>query len=147
MGKVAAVRGDRVAVELTAALRRGDGIAFPSILGEDHDQGGRVYEIFVAGKSLKEVAGGQVELAFARDGLDLAASASRPGDLEDRRSAARPPPEQDLQRRADSPPRAIGPCRWRPPWAAAWVLSPRPRRARRAGWNRSSAGGSPLAIR
>ncbi len=72
VGKVAAVRGDRVAVELTAGLRRGDGIAFPSILGEDHDQGGRVYEIFAAGKSLKEVPGGQVELAFARDGLDLA---------------------------------------------------------------------------
>ena len=35
IGKVTAVRGDRVAVELTAPVRRGDGVAFPSILGED----------------------------------------------------------------------------------------------------------------
>ncbi len=71
VGRVAAVRGDRVAVELTAALRRGDGVAFPSILGEDHDQGGRVYEIFDCGQSVKEVAGGRVELSFGRDALAL----------------------------------------------------------------------------
>ena len=64
VGKVTAVRGDRVAVELTAPLRRGDGVAFPSILGEAHDQGGRVYEIFAGKQSVKEVAGGRVELAF-----------------------------------------------------------------------------------
>ena len=71
IGKVAAVRGDRVAVELTAALRRGDGVAFPSNLGEAHDQGGRVYEIFDRGQSVKEVVGGNVELAFGSDALDL----------------------------------------------------------------------------
>jgi len=71
VGKVTAVRGDRVAVELTAPLRRGDGIAFPSILGEEHDQGGRVYEIFADKLSIKEVAGGRVELAFGRDALEL----------------------------------------------------------------------------
>ena len=71
IGKVTAVRGDRVAVELTAALRRGDGVAFPSILGEGHDQGGRVYEIFDGKLSIKEVAGGRVELAFGRDALEL----------------------------------------------------------------------------
>ena len=71
IGKVAAVRGDRVAVELTAPLRRGDGVAFPSVLGEAHDQGGRVYEIFDGKLSLKEVAGGRVELAFGRDDLQL----------------------------------------------------------------------------
>ena len=71
VGKVTAVRGDRVAVELTAPLRRGDGVAFPSILGEGHDQGGRVYEIFDGRLSLKEVGGGRVELAFGRDALEL----------------------------------------------------------------------------
>ena len=71
IGKVTAVRGDRVAVELTAPLRRGDGVAFPSILGEAHDQGGRVYEIFAGKLSIKEVAGGRVELAFGRDALEF----------------------------------------------------------------------------
>ena len=71
VGKVAAVRGDRVAVELAGPLRRGDGIAFPSVLGEAHDQGGRVYEIFAASQSVKEVEAGQAELAFGRDALEL----------------------------------------------------------------------------
>ncbi len=71
VGKIIAVRGDRLAVELTAPLRRGDGIAFPSIRGEDHDQGGRVYEIFDGKQSVKEVAGGRVELAFGRDALKI----------------------------------------------------------------------------
>jgi len=71
VGKVLAVHGDRVAVELTAPLRRGDGVAFPSPLGEEHDQGGRVYEIFARKESLKEVEGGQVELAFGRDALEF----------------------------------------------------------------------------
>ncbi len=71
IGKVTAVRGDRVAVELTAALRRGDGIAFPSILGEDHDQGGRVYEIFDGKLSVRESSGGPVELAFGSGALEF----------------------------------------------------------------------------
>ncbi|MGO9114749.1 MAG: DUF3656 domain-containing U32 family peptidase [Thermoguttaceae bacterium] len=71
VGKVMAVRGDRVAVELTAPLRRGDGVAFPSIQGEAHDQGGRVYEIFDGKLSIKEVTSGRVELAFGRDALEL----------------------------------------------------------------------------
>ena len=71
IGKVTAVRGDRVAVELTAPLRRGDGVGFPSLLGEAHDQGGRVYEIFDGRLSVKEVAGGRVELAFGRRALKL----------------------------------------------------------------------------
>ncbi len=70
-GKVLAIHGDRVAVELASPVRRGDGIAFPSILGEDHDQGGRVYEIFDRKESVKEIDGGKVELAFARDALEF----------------------------------------------------------------------------
>jgi len=72
VGEVISVHGDRVAVELTAPLRRGDGVAFPSLEGETHDQGGRVYEIFDRKQSVKEVAGGRVELAFGRDALDFA---------------------------------------------------------------------------
>ena len=71
VGKVLAVRGGRVAVELTSPLRRGDGVAFPSDLGEAYCQGGRVYEIFDGKLSVKEVAGGRVELAFGRDAVDL----------------------------------------------------------------------------
>ena len=71
VGKVAAVRGDRVAVELVAPLRRGDGIAFPSVLGEAHDQGGRVYEIFARNQAAKEAGAGQVELAFGRGAVEL----------------------------------------------------------------------------
>jgi len=71
VGKVTSVHGDRVAVALTAPLRRGDGVAFPSIQGEAHDQGGRVYEIFDRKRSVKEVAAGRVELAFGRDALDF----------------------------------------------------------------------------
>jgi U32 family peptidase len=71
IGKVVSVHGDRVAVELTAPLRRGDGIAFPSILGEEHDQGGRVFEIFDHRQSVKEVSAGQVELAFQTGAIEF----------------------------------------------------------------------------
>ncbi len=71
VGKIAAVHGDRVAAELVAPLRRGDGVAFPSPLGETHDQGGRVYEIFAPKQPVKEVESGQVELAFGRDAVEL----------------------------------------------------------------------------
>jgi len=71
LGKVTAVRGDRVAVELAAPLRRGDGVAFPSVLGKAHDQGGRVYEIFDRQQAVKEVQDGAVELGFGRDALEL----------------------------------------------------------------------------
>jgi putative protease len=71
VGKVASVRGERVSVELVAPLRRGDGIAFPSVLGEVHDQGGRVYEIFARSEPVKEAQAGQVELAFGRDAVAL----------------------------------------------------------------------------
>ena len=40
-------------------------------MAKTHDQGGRVYEIFARKQSVKEVEGGQVELAFGRDALEL----------------------------------------------------------------------------
>jgi len=76
LGTVAAVRGDRVVVDLVPGLaggvKRGDGVAFDCGPTTDEARGGRVYEVFQRGRSLTDAAtGGRVELAFARDGFDL----------------------------------------------------------------------------
>ena len=118
VGKIIAVRGDRLAVELTAPLRRGDGIAFPSIRGEDHDQGGRVYEIFDGKQSVKEVAGGRVELAFG-------AMPSKSAACSPARSFGRPMIRRSTAVCGRRLPPAVpsGGCRWtwrwKPPWAAS----------------------------
>ena len=108
VGKVTAVRGDRVAVELTAPLRRGDGVAFPSILGEAHDQGGRVYEIFdrqaLDQRGCRRPGRAGLRTRCPRTGP----LAARPGALEDRRSADRPPLAEDVCRRPGPAPRAAG---------------------------------------
>jgi U32 family peptidase len=73
LGTVAAVRGERVAVDLVAGVKRGDGVAFDCGATSDDAVGGRVYEIFDRGRSLTDtVAEGRVEFAFARGGLDTA---------------------------------------------------------------------------
>jgi putative protease len=73
LGTVVGVRRDRVTVELTTAVKRGDGVAFDCGRSGDEAVGGRVYEVFCTGRSETEpVATGQVELAFARDALDVA---------------------------------------------------------------------------
>jgi U32 family peptidase len=73
LGTVAAVRGERVAVDLVAGVKRGDGVAFDCGATSDDAVGGRVYEIFDRGRSLTgTVAEGRVELAFARGGFDTA---------------------------------------------------------------------------
>jgi U32 family peptidase len=73
LGTVAAVRGERVAVDLEAGVKRGDGVAFDCGATSDDAVGGRVYEIFDRGRSLTDtVAEGRVELAFAHGGLDTA---------------------------------------------------------------------------
>jgi putative protease len=77
LGTVAAVRRDRIAVDLAAGLaggvKRGDGVAFDCGATSDEARGGRVYEVFQGGQSLTEaVAVGRVELAFGREALDLA---------------------------------------------------------------------------
>jgi putative protease len=72
LGTVAEVRRDRVAVDLVASVKRGDGIAIDCGETSDHAAGGRVYEVFVAGRSLTEpVAEGRVELAFAHGAIDM----------------------------------------------------------------------------
>ncbi|MFM1995900.1 MAG: putative protease YhbU precursor [Planctomycetota bacterium] len=73
LGRVVAVRGGRVTVELEAGVKRGDGVAFESGRTSDDAEGGRVYELFDAGRPLAEAAaGGRVELAFGHGALDLA---------------------------------------------------------------------------
>jgi len=72
LGTVAAVARGRVAVDLTAAVKRGDGVAFDCGATSDAAVGGRVYEVFQAGRSVTEaIDAGRVELAFARDAFDL----------------------------------------------------------------------------
>jgi putative protease len=80
LGAVVEVRRGRVAVDLAAGLaggvKRGDGVAFAAGATSDDAVGGRVYEVFHAGRSVVEpVTGGRVELAFGRDAVDLAAIA------------------------------------------------------------------------
>jgi putative protease len=82
LGTVAEVRRGRVAVDLAAGLaggvKRGDGVAFDSGATSDEATGGRVYEVFEAGRSVTEaVTEGRVELAFGQGTVNLAAV--RPG--------------------------------------------------------------------
>jgi putative protease len=75
LGRVAAVHGGRVTVDLVAGLaggiKRGDGVAFDCGATSDDALGGRVYEVFQAGRSLLDpVVSGCVELTFARNGFD-----------------------------------------------------------------------------
>ncbi len=73
LGHVRAVRGARVAVELRAQVKRGDGVAFAGNRAEGEEQGGRVYEVFAGKRSLTDpVATGVVELTFAHGAVDFA---------------------------------------------------------------------------
>ncbi|MFM8496663.1 MAG: DUF3656 domain-containing protein [Planctomycetia bacterium] len=72
LGRIVAVGRGRVTVELAASVKRGDGVAFDCGATSDDAIGGRVYEVFQAGRSLTApVAAGRVELTFAREAFDL----------------------------------------------------------------------------
>lgn len=72
LGRVRRVVHAQIEVELAASVKRGDGVVFDCGRAEDDRQGGRVYEVFRAGRSLTEpVHEGLVHLAFARDALDF----------------------------------------------------------------------------
>ncbi len=78
LGTVVETRRGRVTIDLAAGLAggvtRGDGIAFESGATSDDATGGRVYEVFAAGRSVTEpVTAGRVELAFGQGTVDLAA--------------------------------------------------------------------------
>jgi putative protease len=71
LGQVREVRRGRVLLELSGSVKRGDGVAFDCGKPVDDEQGGRVYEVFVRGKSIAEaVDRGVVELTFAHESLD-----------------------------------------------------------------------------
>lgn len=73
LGTVRSVRNGRVAVELAASIKRGDGVVFDCGRAEDDQQGGRVYEVFSRGRSLTEpINSGLVELTFAHGAIDFA---------------------------------------------------------------------------
>ena len=71
LGTVEGIAGQRARVRLTAPVRRGDGVVFEGNRGAGDEQGGRVYEIFQDRKPLEEAAAGVVELAFAREAIDM----------------------------------------------------------------------------
>jgi putative protease len=72
LGEVRGVRGERIAVELSAPVQRGDGLVFEGDRSRANEQGGRVYEVFQNRRSIeKEVASGTVELAFRYGAIDL----------------------------------------------------------------------------
>src|SRR5437879_626329 len=73
LGCVRGVQRGRIVVELAdRAVKRGNGVSFDCGRPVDHEQGGRVYEVFQSGRSLTEaVSSGVVELAFAHGAIDL----------------------------------------------------------------------------
>ena len=72
LGTVVAVQRHRVVIDLAGSVKRGDGVAFDCGATSDEAVGGRVYEVFQAGRSLTEpVAAGRVELTFAREAFDM----------------------------------------------------------------------------
>ena len=74
LGTVTAVGRGRVTVDLVAAVKRGDGIAFDCGRPVDDPEGGRVYEVFRGGTSLTEpVSEGRVDLTFGHGAVDFAA--------------------------------------------------------------------------
>lgn len=78
LGEVVAVRGQRVAVRLAAPVQRGDGLVFEGDRSQDAEIGGRVFEVYQGGRSLKEsVCTGIVDLAFRHGAIDF--SRIRPG--------------------------------------------------------------------
>jgi len=71
LGKVVRSYHGRVVVELAASIKRGDGVVFDCGKPVDDEQGGRVYEVFLNGKSVAEpVEQGTVELAFKYEAID-----------------------------------------------------------------------------
>ncbi len=72
LGTVHKVKRDRVTVQLQRRVRRGDGIVFEGDRANDQEQGGRVFEVFVRGRSTKSaVDSGLADLTFKRDAIDF----------------------------------------------------------------------------
>ncbi|MDR3233901.1 MAG: U32 family peptidase [Planctomycetaceae bacterium] len=71
LAAVIEVRRDAAVVQLSAAVRRGDGVLFENTHEPEHSQGGRVYEIIRRRESVKEAeSGARVLLTFANNSID-----------------------------------------------------------------------------
>ena len=71
LGQICGISQERIAVELSASVKRGDGVAFDTSV-DAASQGARVYEVFCQRRSLTEaVSHGVVELTFGRDAIDF----------------------------------------------------------------------------
>lgn len=71
LGEVVRIRGRRVDVQLSAPVRRGDGIVFEGDRAADDEQGGRVFGVYRQRQRLDEaVSSGLVELELP-DSLDV----------------------------------------------------------------------------
>jgi putative protease len=72
LGKVTAIRGVRVEVELAAAISAGDGVVFEGDRTSDAEQGGRVFHVRQNGNLADAaIASGRVELEFGNGVLDF----------------------------------------------------------------------------
>ena len=71
LGEVVQTRRGRVQLRLACSIKPGDGIVFSGDRMQGEEQGGRVYEMFLQGRRVREpVARGLVELAFAQGAID-----------------------------------------------------------------------------
>jgi putative protease len=71
LGKIDAISGQRIRMQLNAPVARGDGVVFEGDRLGNAEQGGRVYEIFQNRQAVEEAASGVVELAFGYDAVDV----------------------------------------------------------------------------
>ncbi len=71
LGEITQFKGSRIEIRLAGAVARGDGIVFDGDRAAKSEQGGRVYGIYIRGRSEESATGGLVELEFQRDSLDF----------------------------------------------------------------------------
>lgn len=71
-GKVVDHKRDRLVVDLSVPLAKGDGIVLEGDRLADREVGGRIYQIFQAGRPMDGKVSGRVELAFAHGLLNSA---------------------------------------------------------------------------
>jgi len=64
VGKVIALRGERLLVELDSPLIKGDGVVLPGDRIAGSEIGGRIFQVFVDGQSTDLPSQGRVELGF-----------------------------------------------------------------------------------
>jgi putative protease len=73
LGRVLRADARRITVELKASIKRGDGVSFEDNRADGAEQGGRVFEVFLGGRSVTEpVERGTVQLSFAHGAIDPA---------------------------------------------------------------------------